>query len=277
MAIRRRRQYRGKRRIRGSRGTWFPIQGTSWLGGEEGDFYDCSISDANDSVEPDRALGPSVSVHPVTQDYTQQPALSSGEDINLRPTLRDFTEGQDYLLKSLVGNITIIVDNPPLGTNVFHANEEWTHLQVAAGFFVARAQDDDQTLPDLSLDELDPLQAKNIQNSWIWRRNWILDNPFNARTYGNGTQTVGNPYTVWTYNTSDNRYGFGEHNGTFFHTKSRRRIKREERLWFVVSSIGWDGQNASVQATSNLQPFVKYNLDIRLFGKMMKGKTSATF
>jgi len=276
MAIRRKRQYRGRRRIRGSRGTWFPIQGTAWLGGEEGNFYDCSISDANDSVEPDRALGPSLSVHPVTQDYTQQPALSSGEDYNLRPTLRDFTEGQDYLLKSLIGNLSIIVDNPPLGTNVYQQSDEWAHVQVAAGFFVARAQDDDQSLPDLSLDEIDPLEAKNIQNSWIWRRNWILDNPFYARTYGNGSPSVGNPYTVFDYRTADNR-ALDPLTGPHFHTKTRRRIKREERLWFAIASIGWDGQTASVNGTSNLQPYIKYNLDVRLFGKMMKGKTSATF
>jgi len=166
MAIRRKRQFRRSRRIRGSRGTWFPIIGTAWLGGEEGNFYDCSVTDANDSVEPDRALGPSVSVHPVTQDYTQQPALSSGESVDLRPSLRDFTEGQDYLLKSLVGQIVVIADNPdavdPI-TVPFRNYLQWTHLQVAAGFFVARAQDDDQSLPDLWLAEPDPWQAKNIQ------------------------------------------------------------------------------------------------------------------
>lgn len=274
MAIRRKRRIWGKRRTRGNRGTWFPIQGTSWLGGEEGNYYDCSISDANDNVETDRSLGPSLSVHPVTQDYTQQPALSSGEDINLRPTLRDFTEGQDYLLKSLVGNITLLVDNPPTGSAAFDRDVNWQHVQVAAGFFVARAQDDDQTLPDLSLDELDPLAQKNIQNSWIWRRNWILDNPFNARLYGNGT-SESNPFTLFSYLVTDNRQ-MGDDTAHHFHTKTRRRVKREERLWFVIASMGWDGQKPSL-TPGGAQPFIKYNLDVRLFGKMMKGRTSATF
>lgn len=274
MAIRKRgiRRFRGKRRV--YRGTWFPIQGTSWLGGEEGDFYDNSITDFTDFVAVDRALGPSVVVHPVTQDYTQQPALSAGESTNLRPTLRDFTEGQDYLLKALVGNLYIYVDNGETGSNVFNQNNEWTHVQVAAGFFIARAQDDDQSLPDLTLDEVDPLQAKNIQNSWIWRRNWLLDNPMNARIYG-VSGSPESPFTVATFQNWDNHIN-SDLTGPHFHTKTRRRVKREERLWFALSAIGWDGGRASVNP-GGPQPFVKFNLDIRMFGKMMKGKASATF
>lgn len=273
MVYRRKRRIRGIRRKRGSRGTWFPIEGVSWLGGEGDDYYDASISDALDEVPGQKNQGPSLAVHPVTQDYTQQPALSAGESVNTRPTLRDFTEGQDYLLKSLVGNLTCVIKSNQ-GSETFNPGNFWTHVQVAAGFFVARAQDNDQSLPDLSLDEVDPLAQKNIQNSWIWRRSWILDNPANGFVYGSSNEN-GDPFTVFSYNVPENRF-FAQEQSPHFQTKSRRRIKREERLWFVISSIGWDGQRGSVSATTN-QPFVAFNLDVRLFGKMMRGRASSTF
>jgi len=267
----RKRSFRGKRGFRRKRvkqGTWFPIAGDSWSDGESFTWNEASITDITGNVGTHRYNGVELSVHPITQDYTIDPAGSAGENVNLRPTLRDFTEGQDYLLKRLVGNIVIFTE---LGANAqgnFAPTDQWTHVQVGAGFFVARAQDADQSLPDLTQDEIDPLGAQNIQNSWIWRRTWILDNPQN--------DFIINTNQRFSWDQSSNRQ-FSDLVGPHFDTKSRRRIKREERLWFALGAIGWDGARGAVGGQVADQPFLKYNLDVRLFGKMMPGRTSSTF
>lgn len=263
------RGYRGKRRTRGIRrnqGTWFPIAGTYWsVEGEE--FHDATINDATVSAQSDKSLGTSLNVHPVTLDYTQFP--SSGNSPSEGPSLRDFTEGQDYILKRLVGNFTCFLGFGANQQGNFSPTDQWAHILVGCGFFVARAADADQTLPDLTVDEIDPLAAINIQNSWIFRRTWILDNPQNVYPINTSGE--------FSWEVCSNRDYAGDMNSPFFDTKSKRRIKREERLWFAVSIIGWDGQRIQVGGQNADNPYLNYNLDVRLFGKMVKGRTSPTF
>lgn len=257
-----------------SRGTWFPTNGTFWLADEGGEeYWDASITDFVFPTPSAKWEGPRVAVYPLTPDYTQTAIGIQAEQINARPSLRDFTEGQDWLLKSLIGNLFIHVPQT-LGSLNWNESSYWPMLRVGAGFFVARALDSDQASPDLTSDEIDPLGGKNIQNSWIWRRTWMFDSP-NAAYELNVGSTV---ETLSTGLTTAN-WTLPEKNGPFFQTKSRRRIKREERLWFAIATQGMAraAGDGDVSGDPEQQPFAAFNLDYRIFGKMVKGRTSATF
>lgn len=256
---------RGKRRIRGSNGTWFPILGSSWSN-EGNTFDDVSFNLQTGNALTDKSLGTNVVTIPVTRDYTPINQASS-DAINNLPTLRDFTEGQDYILKRIVGNIDAFVVSQSNPTLPWSSNDFWSYIKVAAGFFVARADDLDQSLPDLTREEIDPMDSKNSQNPWIWRRVWILGNPAMREPVGAGAVTTDGISTTRGFGPSDRANGID--------SKVKRRIRREERLWFSLSMVGWNGVQATV--ASNDQPQVNANLDIRIFGKMVKGRNSSTF
>lgn len=258
------RRFRGKRRIRGSQGTWFPILGSSWT--DEDTFNDTSFTFDMGGVFANRSLGPQVYITPITRDYTPQ-NIPSTEPVEQQPSLRDFTEGQDYILKRLVGNVDVICNSGQDPALPWSRSTYWSFIKATAGFFVARASDNDQSLPDLTTIEIDPQDSRNAQNPWIWRRSWILANPAM-----NEPVSSGNTYED---ELATNR-SFSDLRGPSIDTKSKRRIRREERLWFALSAIGWDNSRGTVSSASD-QPFISGNLDVRLFGKMVKGRNSSTF
>lgn len=252
------------RRTRGNKGVWFPVNGEIWNNGEQS-WYDAAATLATGFVGTDRATGPSQIIIPVTSDQTVLQGPSPPVGIQ---SLRDIVEGQNWLLKTLVGNCTVIVNPSAAGGTPYTQEDKWLRVHVGAGFFVARAQDDDPTFPDLTFRDVDVLDSGNTQNPWIWRRTWILDNPANY------IETETGHVTVW--DTSTNRE-LTDPQGPFFMTKSVRRIRREERLWFTVGAIGWDGERPNVNAPQSVQPSVSVHLDLRIFGKMMRGKNASAF
>lgn len=263
--------FRGKRRFRRNKGVWFPITGATWT--NEGEtFNDVSFTLTPGPVGVDRSLRPGLEVIPLTRDYTPINANDTS-DINQKPTLRDFTEGQDYILSSIVGNVDWFVDANTNQLAVFDPAEQWTYVKITSGFFVGRTGDLDETLPDFTADEIDPQVSTNSQNPWIWRKSWILANPANRTQVGIDPDNV----PVYTEDDISSNRSLSDLRGPSIITKSKRRVRREERLWFVTSVIGWDGPRGSVSGGAPLQPTVKGNLDIRIFGKMVKGKNASTF
>jgi len=226
------------------------------LWGESPGFFDAAFAGATDVVFDDRSLGPQQVIFPVTKDFTQFARTSTSLQ---GPSLRDTVEGETWRLNRLVGQLHVDVSE----TNTTVDNHPWPCLEVAAGFFVARASDNDPSLPDLTFDEIDCLNGNNIQNSWIWRRSWILSRPlasnvgFSAIPCSNSNMAVGS--------------------GPFFDSTVKRNIRREHRLWFTLGCIGWDG-NALVKVPGALtEPYLRYNLDVRIHGIMKRGKESPTF
>lgn len=252
------------RRTRGNKGVWFPVNGEVISSGEDS-WYDATTTFQLGPVPADRSEGPSQTIIPVTNDQTfaQGPAPQPGIQ-----SLRDVVEGQNWLLKTLVGNVTVFCNNSVSNGDPFAFNARWVHVLVGCGFFVARAQDENPGFPDLTFNDTDVLNGNNIQNPWIWRRTWILDNPSNYFEFETGRTS--------DWQTSSNRE-LTDPQGPFFQTKSVRRIRREERLWFAASAIGWDGERISVSGADNLQSTVDIHLDLRIFGKMMRGKNASAF
>lgn len=247
---------RGRRRK--ARFTWFPTLGTNY----QSDAGANNIWQTTFRLGPlrpnlDNAIGPgtaangAMEVFPVVPDFTSEPSEQLG---STQVTLRDYVGGNEWLLKRLVGKIHIAVtplsvDNPPA----------WAACLVKAGFFVARNQDDNQAEIDLTDDEVDPFAADNVANPWIWQRSWMLNSPAVAG--------------IETFPLSTGGYG-SVLDGPHIDTKVARRIRREERLWFVLAVVGYDPAN-TVVLEHGLQ--VDGLMDLRVLGALRRQQNKSAF
>lgn len=235
----------GRNRFRKRRGLWLPTLGTNWE--DEGTvFYDSAFTIVTENVLEGRADGPVQDYRSIVPDFTFEPSGGTG---NIAASLHDRVQGNEWKLDRIVGSCHVHVQERD-------EENQWKYLQVAAGFFVARAEDDDQSAPDLYQDEWDPLNRDNIQNSWLWRRTWMLGNP-------GGEAVLRDDFPI-----SNSAYGSSWMDGTV-DVKTKRRIRREHRLWFGVSAIGWNGGQLRVPSPTVAQPVVQCLLDIRLYGQMI--------
>jgi len=242
-------------RRRRAGGTWFPTLGTAFEA--EAVYHDASYSGQTQTVNEDSSFGPVQNVFPVTKDFQQFSDTST--QLN-GPSLRDVVEGQTWRLNRLVGQLHVDCTED----NAAVTNLIWPMVKVTAGFFVARSSDTDQSLPDLTFDEIDPSNVNNIANSWIWRRNWILSRPL-ASNVGFTAVPCSNAEMAWG-------------SGPGFDSKVKRNIRREHRLWFVIGAMGWDGNAIThVDPGSTSQPYVRFNLDVRIHGIMKRGRETPSF
>lgn len=240
---------RGRRGYRKRRGLWLPTLGTQWLTGEDV-YYDASFTWETPDVPNDKGIGPVQEYRALVPDFT-----FPNNTANLAASLHDRAQGNEWKLDRIVGGCHVQCHTISEGT-------QWEYIQVTAGIFVARAEDDDNTAPDLYADEWDPLNRQNIQNSWAWRRTWILGNP------GAGA-VLRDDFPI-----SNSAYGSSWMDGTV-DVKAKRRIRHEHRLWFGVSAIGWQGTSTTVTATEG-QPRARGVLDVRLYGQMVNNPGGAS-
>lgn len=253
MAYRRNSGRRGIRRGRGfrrSRGLWLPTLGTQWLEGESV-YYDASFTFNTQPVEDDKSLGPVQEYRALVPDFT-----FPNNTANIAASLHDRTQGNEWKLDRIVGGCHVHAKESDIAAGA------WDYIQVSAGIFVARAEDDDNSAPDLYQDEYDPLNRQNIQNSWAWRKTWILANP-------SGTAVLRDDFPLSNINYSSPMMS------AEVNVKAKRRIRREQRLWFTISAIGWEGTQV-VKNQGIAGPFAEGVLDIRIFGKMIQNPTGAS-
>lgn len=207
-------------------------------------------------------LGPSdIYATPIVPDTTIYP---DGSGVNTS-TLRDFTEGQDWLLKRIVGKLFLSVKQITDTT----ADNRPRQAVVGAGFFVGRADDANPNVPDGTQAEIDPLGSQNIRQPWIWRNVWQLTDGAAATLFLPETFTTPNNYA----------YGVGTENGPHIDAKSARRIRREERLWFVINAYGYRGTD-DLTGPGAAYPFdgqLAFRLDYRILGAMRKSSNKSTF
>jgi len=251
------------RRIRRKRQkyTWMPTLGgqasngdthffTSWFGGK---------IEANSAY-----LGPTdLYVSPVVPDYTLFPGSAAGAATS-DVTLKDFTEGQDWILKRIVGRLNLGLELiEDAGTDTTPA-----FVMVGAGFYVGRADDTAQDIPDGSNFEIDPLASNNIRQPWIWRRTWLLRNGLVRPSSGFfPTAPVDNGEMTGAL-------------GPIIDSKIARRIRREERLWFVLNAYGGNQYACDARAGGGPYPtpgVVQFNLDYRILGQTRKSTNRSTF
>lgn len=256
-------------RRRKHRVSWFPNLGTAY--GDENPYITTTqqlelIPELSSSSQPGQVSGSLLCV-PVTQDYTQSPDISGTVE-----SLRDFVEGQDYLLKRIVGSCHAYV-NPQVNSTT--VGETWPLLILTAGFLVARAIDADQTAVGLDDADVDPYARQNIQQPWIWRRQWLLSNPGAAENHSPSTtgRYAGIPSGIPSTNLTRGTL----REGSFIDSKIARRITKEHRLWFSATAQGLSLSDLTMSGARNLQPIVQLLLDIRILGAMRRGKNVSSF
>lgn len=256
-----------RRRSRGSRFTWMPMLGNSYNDGEN--TYNTNVLVGRLSPQPNAAataVGNDTSVvGALVPDFTQEHTpgtLAVGE------SLRDYTEGQDWFLRRIVGKL--VVSSSAFDTTV--AQElAWPSVIVTAGFFIGRAQESAPGLPDYTSGETDPQVLENIRQPWIWRRTWVLGC---AQVPSTNDATA--EFSA-LYPNSNEEFGSAL-DGPHIDAKTLRRIRRFERLWYSISVMG----NTSffpngVNGEANQQPNVNYNLDVRCLGAMRKSSNRSIF
>lgn len=250
-------------RRRRTKYTWFPVNGSRYVDGEDS-WTDSIALIPFTQVGPSRAQEPAQFNFPVVPDFTVEQGQNTTDN---SITLRDKVEGQDWLLKRLVGKIHISC----IGQAASQGEDTvWPFVSVTAGFFVARAQDDSQNQIDLNSNEFSPTAADNIQDPWIWRRTWLLCNP----SIASGT-SMGN-LVSFSGPSNFGQAGGSVADGPHIDSKVSRRIRREHRLWFVVSATGWN-PNAITYSNAGIQPYIIGQLDLRVLGTLRKGKNSSSF
>lgn len=263
-----------RRRRRGSRYTWMPMLGNVYNNGESTyqvattRLYLQPRAQLSDPPVLDNGSGfGSLVVVPLVPDYTEMPDPANGTSM----TLRDYTEGQDWFLRRIVGKLVVACatkNNTSVQTGV------WPAVEVTAGFFVARSQDQSEGQIDLATNEYDPQDLRNIRQPWIWRRTWILG----AAEVGVPTTDPTQPQLSTLWPNSNEEFGsLGD--GPNVDAKTLRRIRREERLWLALSVLGAGVIDASTSVTfgDQAQPIVQIYADLRCLGAMRRSKNASRF
>lgn len=241
-------------RRRKTKYTWFPSLGTTLTSGAfsyrtSSQFLEL-LTPIADGEAPTVDNGGSICV-PVIPDYSEIESVGSATDTDL--TLRDYVEGQDYLLKRIVGKCFVSARGQ--SGNIYSA------VVVTAGFFVARALDADSTAVGLNDDEIDPGAAQNVMQPWIWRRQWKL-----GVVGSDAYQASGE----WPPN---NALLGSALDGPHIDARVSRRVTKEHRLWFAATVLGIkpDSLSSTAVVTSDVQ------LDVRVLGALRRGKNTSSF
>lgn len=244
------------RRKRKTRYTWLPVTGSNRGGGEGTYEYNARGIPSLQTPVVSGTPGPQQNVFAVIPDTTSNPGGDS--------SLADVVQGQDWILKRIVGKIHLQCTAQSTGTL---RGTIWSQVLVSVGFFIARAQDQAQTTVDLDQIEVEPMSRLNTMNPWIWRRTWILSNP----AY---TRSAASLLPQWPNTTA----GYGSMaEGSHIDSKVSRRILREHRLWCVTSTVGGDPEFDTVTGTLASQPTVDGFIDLRVLGAMRRGRNVSSF
>lgn len=242
------------RRRRGNRATWFPILPTIYSETQPGvTWFETTVTFTNTQVAGDT----SIVAYPLVLDAT--PPGDKGTADNY--TLRDFVEGQDYLLQRVVGKVwmTILPDDDSTIREAVGC--------IAMAVLPAEPIGDDAERPALPAEEWNPLFSRNAQQPWIWRRTWRLDN----RSIWSDSETLqdlkplcGFPGSTWPYGSVLD--------GGHVDARTKRRVTKEHRL-FIIAAAGLVSTNPGGPTTNS----IFWGYDLRALGTMRRGKNKSSF
>lgn len=213
---------------------WLPstVTNISAAGAGNANFYFDTISIPSTNEERTSAL------YTLVPDYPASAIRAAGQI----PSLGDW-EGSAYRLRRLVGTFQAAMSNtqPPQGSDSPIA------CVLTACFMVIRV-DEAAGAPLRAPDAYSPQRLDNIQDPFIWRRSWVLQNDFSGVSVG----------TQSSYQFARSNVEFGDvRSGPHFDCKVGRVIKDEERLVFIVSTT-------NVSGDSMLAGEVRFMLDWRV-------------
>lgn len=215
------------------------------------------------------AADPVAGVLPVLEDTPQDPATGEGIGEAI---------GNEYLLKRIVGKIFVHVSWTNNGTQQ-PTLDGLSPLIVTCGWFVSRADPANYgqpVAPSQALSLYSP-QSNNLQREpWIWRRSWVLGvdgfGQINDNTAGfpasgsiNGNQC---------YPSTNVAYG-SVLDGPHVDARTGRRVRLEERLWFVGSLGTLYG--GAVSPDSDITASASIAVDCRYLGAMRRPRGRSNF
>jgi len=244
-------------RRRRARGTWLPSIGSVTAAGD-----DDSVASGRQffiDVPIDGTIGTILT--PLTFD---QPV--EGEADPTTSTMADIV-GSEYFLERIVGKCFAF--RQPTSAN----NQA---VLFGAGFFVARANDTssgggpDTPIGSASVAELrdnySPLEVDTIRLPWIWRRTWLLGSSGipTGVTAPNFFVAADSPASTMLYGSVAD--------GPHIDAKTKRRVRLEERLFFVVSATTFPFTLGEQPAQS-----IGGYLDYRLFGQLRRATQRGVF
>lgn len=241
-------------RRRRPRGTWFPTLGTQL--------------DAENAFASGFGFGLTVSatdivtfVCPITTDFPVE-----GDDITSTTHMSEVI-ANEYFLDRIVGKLFlqhrpgVEIDTPTTAP-----------VLVAAGFFVARADDTNPQNPvgagtaaELR-DNYSPADWDTIREPWIWRRAWILG-------ANQGSTISGIPNSLASFPAANWQYG-SVLDGPHIDAKTKRRVGQDDRLFFAVSAHFMPQFGVGDFLTP---PLVQGWLDYRLHGMLRKSRPTGKF
>lgn len=234
--------------------TWFPVLGSSFGAtpgpdaNHVGFVFQELIVPALDITPPTIENG-GLAVNAVVPDFTQY------NDGTATASLLDEVQGQEYVLKRIVGKIFVSL------RQTAGLEDPWPAVIVTCGLLVARALDESQGEIELQDNEVDPNNALNAGQPWIWRRSW---------KFSNFEVSESNDAGAWPANNSQCGSVL---DGPHIDAKVSRRVRREHRLWLASSAFGISP--TGLTATSGAA--VDINMDIRLLGAMRRGRNESSF
>lgn len=260
---------------RRSRGTWFPN-----IGSQIGALPDATAGRQFALLLPVNSTEIITGIFPLTMDVPQEgDNLTTATD-----TLSDIIGGE-YVLQRIVGKCYI---ERQFVTNAATGRDNNPAVLVAAGFFVARANDESvgggEDTPIGSATEAErrdnysPLEVDTVREPWIWRRTWILGNAgsgqqLNVETGGVSFAIPATIPSVAAYPRSTALYG-SVADGAHIDSRVKRRVSQDNRLFFAVSAKSFP---ITVEtANAEILSIVGY-LDFRIFGSLRKARNSSAF
>lgn len=179
----------------------------------------------------------------LTNDYPASAIRTAGQVTSLADW-----EGSAYRLRRFVGKFICAMSN----TQPDQAQESVTAAVITAGLMVIRV-DEAAGAPLRLPDAYSPMGLDNVQDPWIWRRTWVLQNDFSN-----------NPIAAsWQFPRCNADYGGGMQDGCHIDAKVGRVIRDEERLAFLVSSY-------NVTGTVALAGEVRFMLDYRILASSLR-------
>lgn len=211
------------RRRRGPRVVWLPVDLNNRVGApnpataftDSAHFFGALNGQA-------AGVAPDVTVIPLVKDTQTNSALLSAEG-----SLADIASS-GYRLRRIVGKIVILC-----GQGVAVLDSDPTLYQVTAGIIVLRTNQGGVE-PALTPFIYNPEILNNYSDPWIWRRSWVVSDIEGAVTTGNNTRAP---------RSNIEGYSGGNADGSHVDQKTARVISAEERLFFVASCRGLDGNN----------------------------------
>jgi len=242
-----------RRRRRG--GSWLPLVGTIFNDGQPDSTWFSFSAEWPSSTTPgigDRFRFGSTPEETVGAFVLTQDDTPDVDNPDAGSSLRDFVEGQEYVLDRVVGKIY---------AGFGRTDGEVNTAIVAAGLAVLPVEDGSPTTPSMNIDDYDPLLARNAQAPWLWRRTWLLSN-----------NSVPSQFPYFP----ESNYSYGSVlDGPHLDTRgTKRRIRKEQRIFLVASA---QVRNHRGSVTSADVSFLDFTVDLRLFGSMRKAKNISTF